>query len=175
METKTKVLIGIGAVAVLGTTAILIARHFKKKKQVDMLPETTDSNALYDEPAPQPATATSTSTTTSQPVTNSVTAKVDGSNYSIGYTYDKAKKTVSISAMGVHGTYKMSNVKKAQQYVMNSNTTLKDEMSKHGGADGKLGDSTAKCFAIFITIMSQTEVKKEKLATALQDMGVTIE
>lgn len=187
METKTKIILGIGAVAVLGTSVFLIARHLKKKKSADILPEKTDSNAFDEEtpspyapqPTPQPTATNTTSkastTTASKPVTEGINVQINGSTFSISYTYDKSAKTISISAMGVSSSrvFKLSNVKKTQQYIMNYNSTLKTEMNKCGGADGKFGAGTAKCFAIMVCMMSQSEDGKKKLSEAMSSLGIT--
>ena len=188
METKTKIILGIGAVAVLGTSVFLIARHLKKKKPADILPEKTDSNAFDEEtpspyapqPTPQPTTPAPTTTTKASSTTTSSNTgsgsnnvkTSDGTTRSIGYSFDKKAKTISVSAMGCSGKYYIPNVKQTQQYIMDTLPEAKAEMSKHGGADGKLGNYTAKWFATLLCIKSQSIITKPLLQVKLIQLGI---
>lgn len=174
METKTKVLLGIGAVAVLGVATFLVVRY-RRKKLSDAIADTSNTDMVYyDEPVQQEVAATISEQTASS--TGSGAADItaaSGSTNSIGYSFDKNAQTISISAMGASGRYHLPNVKSVQQFIMDTLPEAKTEMSQHGGADGKLGNYTAKWFATLVVMYSQSTANRAVLTSKLKEFGIT--
>ena len=185
MKTSTKIIIGVATLATLGVGGFLTYRHFKKKKAA--LPQENQDDfvspvASQDSSDYVPVVTTtqtapaSTSSTSTPPVTSGATnVPTRKGTSTVGYSFDKSAKTITVNAMGIGTqTFKLSDVKKVQQFMMDKSADAKAEMSAHGGADGKLGNYTAKWFATFVTYYSQSGIaQSSQLTVALSSLGVT--
>ena len=189
MKTSTKIILwGLGILG-LGTGGVLIYRHFKKKKAAAEIPQdntftpdttyTPSGTPTYTEPSasavPAQSTSKPTSTTTTSTGSGATNVQTDKGTSSVGFSFDKLAKTVTVNAMGI-GTqkFKLSNVAAVQQFLMNLSAEAKAEMSAHGGADGKLGNYTAKWFASLVVQYSQGGISQQaQLTSVLSQLGVT--
>ena len=188
MKTSTKIILwGLGILG-LGTGGVLIYRHFKKKKAAAEIPQdntytpttyTPTETPTYTEPSPSAAPAQSTSKPTSTATTSTgsgaTNVQTSKGTSSVGFSFDKSAKTITVNAMGI-GTqkFKLSDVKSVQQFLMNLSADAKAEMGAHGGADGKLGNYTAKWFAALVTQYAQGGISMQaQLTSVLSQLGVT--
>ena len=189
MRTSTKIIIGVAALATLGVGGFLIYRSVKKKKASAEIPQdntytptttyTPTETPTYTEPSPSAAPAQSTSKPTSTATTSTgsgaTNVQTSKGTSSVGFSFDKSAKTITVSAMGI-GTqkFKLSDVKSVQQFLMNLSADAKAEMGAHGGADGKLGNYTAKWFAALVTQYAQGGISMQaQLTSVLSQLGVT--
>lgn len=182
MRTSTKIIIGVAALATLGVGGFLIYRSVKKKKASAEIPQdntfTPAETPSATEPSPvAPAQSASKPTSTATTSTGSGATNVQTSKgtSSVGFSFDKSAKTITVSAMGI-GTqkFKLSNVAAVQQFLMNLSADAKAEMGAHGGADGKLGNYTAKWFAALVTQYAQGGISMQaQLTSVLSQLGVT--
>lgn len=188
MRTSTKIIIGVAALATLGVGGFLIYRSVKKKKAAAEIPQdntftptttytpaetpsATDPSPVASAPSASKPTSTAT-TSTGSGATNVQTSK---GTSSVGFSFDKSAKTITVSAMGIGTqTFKLSDVKSVQQFLMNLSADAKAEMGAHGGADGKLGNYTAKWFAALVTQYAQGGISMQaQLTSVLSQLGVT--
>lgn len=188
MRTSTKIIIGVAALATLGVGGFLIYRSVKKKKAAAEIPQdnTFTPTATYTpaetpsatEPspvAPAPSASKPTSTATTSTGSGATNVQTSKGTSSVGFSFDKSAKTITVSAMGI-GTqkFKLSNVAAVQQFLMNLSAEAKAEMGAHGGADGKLGNYTAKWFAALVTQYAQGGISMQaQLTSVLSQLGVT--
>ncbi|MBQ6275112.1 MAG: hypothetical protein IJK62_00190 [Bacteroidales bacterium] len=188
MKTSTKIIIGVAALATLGVGGFLIYRSVKKKKAAAEIPQdnTFTPTATYTpaetpsatEPspvAPAPSASKPTSTATTSTGSGATNVQTSKGTSSVGFSFDKSAKTVTVNAMGI-GTqkFKLSNVAAVQQFLMNLSAEAKAEMGAHGGADGKLGNYTAKWFAALVTQYAQGGISMQaQLTSVLSQLGVT--
>ena len=188
MKTSTKNIIGVAALATLGVGGFLIYRSVKKKKAAAEIPQdnTFTPTATYTpaetpsatEPspvAPAPSASKPTSTATTSTGSGATNVQTSKGTSSVGFSFDKSAKTVTVNAMGI-GTqkFKLSNVAAVQQFLMNLSAEAKAEMGAHGGADGKLGNYTAKWFAALVTQYAQGGISMQaQLTSVLSQLGVT--
>lgn len=188
MRTSTKIIIGVAALATLGVGGFLIYRSVKKKKAAAEIPQdnTFTPTATYTpaetpsatEPspvAPAPSASKPTSTATTSTGSGATNVQTSKGTSSVGFSFDKSAKTVTVNAMGI-GTqkFKLSNVAAVQQFLMNLSAEAKAEMGAHGGADGKLGNYTAKWFAALVTQYAQGGISMQaQLTSVLSQLGVT--
>lgn len=188
MRTLTKIGIGVAALATLGVGGFLIYRSVKKKKAAAEIPQdnTFAPTATYTpaetpsatEPspvAPAPSASKPTSTATTSTGSGATNVQTSKGTSSVGFSFDKSAKTITVSAMGI-GTqkFKLSNVAAVQQFLMNLSAEAKAEMGAHGGADGKLGNYTAKWFAALVTQYAQGGISMQaQLTSVLSQLGVT--
>lgn len=188
MRTSTKIIIGVAALATLGVGGFLIYRSVKKKKAAAEIPQdnTFTPTATYTpaetpsatEPspvAPAPSASKPTSTATTSTGSGATNVQTSKGTSSVGFSFDKSAKTITVSAMGIGTqTFKLSDVKSVQQFLMNLSADAKAEMGAHGGADGKLGNYTAKWFAALVTQYAQGGISMQaQLTSVLSQLGVT--